>query len=132
MRSPRAVASKLVEIAREARLRAYAPYSRFLVGAALLGADGRIFTGCNVENGSYGATICAERTALVKAVSEGCREFAALALVTSERPPVTPCGVCRQVLAEFAPALRLLLASTRGPHETVSLARLLPRAFRLR
>ena len=132
MKGGRTTASKLVEVAREVRLRAYAPYSRFLVGAALLSTDGRIFTGCNVENASYGATICAERTALVKAVSEGCREFEALALVTAERPPVTPCGMCRQVLAEFAPGLRVYLASTSGPHSTVSLARLLPRAFRLR
>lgn len=125
-------ASTLVALAREARLLAYAPYSKFLVGAALLSTDGRIFVGCNVENASYGATICAERTALVKAVSEGCREFAAIAVVTARRPPVTPCGMCRQVLAEFAPDLDVHLASTSGAHTTTSLATLLPRSFRLR
>jgi cytidine deaminase len=124
-------ATTLVELAREARRLAYAPYSKFLVGAALLSRDGRIFTGCNVENASYGGTICAERTALVKAVSEGCREFTAIAVVSARRPPVTPCGICRQVLAEFARDMAVHVAGAKGPHATLRLASLLPHSFRL-
>jgi len=124
--------NKLVARARAARRAAYAPYSNYLVGAAILARDGRVFTGCNVENASYGATICAERAAVVKAVSEGCREFAAIALVTASRPPATPCGMCRQVLSEFAERLPVHVAGPSGPHVTLDLARLLPRSFSLR
>ena len=94
----------LVAAARAAAARSYSPYSRYAVGAALLAEDGRVFAGCNVENASYGLTNCAERTALFKAVSEGRREFAALAIVGgTARSPALPCGACRQALAEFCP-----------------------------
>ena len=91
----------LIDAAIAARLRAYAPYSNFQVGAAVLAADGRIFTGCNVENLSYGLTICAERNAIFAAVAAGIREFSAIAIVADTRQPISPCGACRQVMAEF-------------------------------
>ena len=95
----------LFQKARIAAQSAYVPYSHFRVGAALLGDDGEVYTGCNVENRSFGLTICAERTAVTKAVSEGCRSFRALAIATLDSPvPVGPCGACRQVLSEFMPA----------------------------
>lgn len=93
---------QLFKKAEEAALNAYAPYSLFRVGAALLGEDGKVYTGCNVENRSYGLGICAERTAVTKAVSEGCLAFTALAISTPDsQSPVGPCGACRQVLSEF-------------------------------
>jgi cytidine deaminase len=99
---------RLVKVAREARQRAYAPYSDYKVGAALLTQDGTIFTGCNVENAAYPACICAERVAITKAISEGCRDFTAIAIVT--RNGGSPCGVCRQVMNEFAPEMLVILA----------------------
>lgn len=102
----------LIRAAREAGERAYAPYSHYYVGTALRAADGTIYQGCNVENASYPAGICAERVALVKAVSEGTREFDALAVVT--RDGGAPCGICRQMLYEFAPQLRVIIARTDG------------------
>ncbi len=120
---------ELVRRAVEARARAYAPYSGFAVGAALLAKDGRIFTGCNVENASYGLTVCAERVALFKAVSEGAQEFVALAVACGESP-CAPCGACRQVLHEFAPNLLVIMADARG--ELLSkkkLSELLPCGF---
>ena len=102
---------ELVELAFSMLERSYSPYSGFAVGAALLCADGAVFTGCNVENAAYGSTICAERTALVKAVSEGRRDgFAALAIAGRSEDYCWPCGACRQMLHEFAPGLRLLVA----------------------
>ncbi|MDR2470606.1 MAG: cytidine deaminase [Treponema sp.] len=96
---------ELFRLAQGAAEAAYAPYSRFRVGAALLAADGAVYTGCNVENRSYGLTICAERSAVVKGVSEGRRNFTALAIATPDSPePVGPCGACRQVLSEFMEA----------------------------
>lgn len=96
---------ELMMLAKEAITRAYAPYSGFWVGAALLGADGRVYTGCNVENGAFSPTICAERTAFAKAISEGCREFSAMAVCGGKDGVIagfcTPCGVCRQVMGEF-------------------------------
>ncbi len=102
----------LIDAAVNAAQNAYAPYSGYVVGAALQAADGTIFGGCNVENAAYSPTICAERTALVKAVSEGVRAFAAIAVVT--RNGGAPCGVCRQVLYEFAPDLRVLIGNLDG------------------
>ena len=98
--------------------RAYAPYSGFRVGAALLGRSGVVYTGCNIENASYSVTNCAERTALFKAVSEGEREFDAIAIVSCSGKPTPPCGVCRQALAEFAPQLSVLLVFDGGVLET--------------
>jgi len=120
---------ELVRRAVEARARAYAPYSGFAVGAALLAEDGRIFTGCNVENASFGLTVCAERVALFKAVSEGAREFVALAVACGESP-CAPCGACRQVLYEFAPDLLVIMADGRGKLLTrKKLSELLPWGF---
>jgi cytidine deaminase len=126
---------ELLAAARQARAGAYAPYSGFPVGAALRTADGRIFTGCNIENSSYGLTCCAERTALFSAVATGAREFAALAVVAgkTDTVPASPCGACRQVLAEFRPSYRVLLGAPaeRGPVLETSVAELLPLAFHM-
>lgn len=107
--------------------RSYSPYSHYTVGAALLCADGRVFQGCNVENASYGATICAERTAVFKAVSEGAREFTAIAIAARGSAP-WPCGVCRQVLNEFAPDIRVLI-TWDGHTDEAPLRALLPHSF---
>lgn len=104
---------KLLAAALAARENAYAPYSKFTVGAAVLADDGRIFTGCNVENASYGLTCCAERNAIFAAVSSGARSFKALCVVADTDAPVAPCGACRQVLAEF-PFEKIILANCRG------------------
>jgi len=119
----------LVADALAVRARAYAPYSRFQVGAALRTASGAVFTGCNVENASFGLTICAERAAVTAAVAAGECRFEALAIATGAAPPAGPCGACRQVLAEFAPDLPILLVNDRGAVERVRLAKLLPRQF---
>ena len=107
--------------------RAYAPYSRFQVGAVLVGKDGRIFAGCNVENISFGLTICAERNAVFAAVAAGCREFARIVIVADTEVPASPCGACRQVLAEFNPDLEVVLATFGGKSEKFQLSELLPR-----
>jgi cytidine deaminase len=127
---PQAAAALLAR-AREARSHAYAPYSRFPVGAALLTDDGEVFTGCNVENASYGLTTCAERVALQKAVSEGRRRFRAIAVTGPEDDvPLAPCGACRQVLHEFGADLVVVMASGAGGEpEVTSLRTLLPGAF---
>lgn len=119
----------LVELAFTMLPKAYVPYSHFPVGAALEGEDGRVFTGCNVENAAFGSCICAERTALVKAVSEGCQRFRRLAVVGTGEDFCWPCGACRQMLYEFAPDLTVLVA--RGDHQFVrlSLQDLLPHGF---
>ena len=118
----------LVDAARAAQQRAYAPYSRFRVGCALEAADGRVFVGCNVENASYGLTICAERAAVCAAVAAGVRQFRRAVVVSDADPPAAPCGACRQVLSEFGPDLRVDGVSDAG---TVSwtIAELLPSAF---
>ena len=120
----------LVELAFTMLDRSYVPYSRFPVGAALLCADGTVFTGCNVENAAYGSTICAERTALVKAVSEGHRDdFVRLAVVGRGEDYCWPCGACRQMLYEFAPSLTVLVARGDGQFVTLPLKELLPHGF---
>ncbi len=118
---------ELVAMAKEAMAFSYSPYSHFPVGAALLAKDGRVFKGCNIENASYGATNCAERTALFKAVSEGAREFTAIA-ITAEKSAAWPCGICRQALYEFAPDLRVIVAYG-GSREEAILSDLLPKGF---
>ncbi|HPO37894.1 MAG TPA: cytidine deaminase [Kiritimatiellia bacterium] len=121
----------LIAAAREAAARAYCPYSNYPVGAALLTRDGRIVTGCNVENVSFGLTLCAERTALVKAVSDGLCGFAALAVAGGDRTAAAPCGACRQVLAEFcAPEMPVFYARlTGGRCVATTVGALLPQAF---
>jgi len=120
----------LVAAARAVRRRAHAPYSKFTVGAAVLDERGRAHVGCNVENASYGLTVCAERNAVAAAVAAGARRIRAVAVVTGARPPATPCGACRQVLAELgAPDTEVLLAGPTGAIETTTLGALLPRAF---
>jgi len=118
---------QLIVLAAEARRNAYTPYSHYAVGAALLTASGQVHTGCNVENASYGLTICAERTAVVKAVAEGEREFVAIAVVSDNG--ATPCGACRQVLAEFGPDMWVLVADAVGNYRTYRLRDLLPDSF---
>ena len=120
----------LVELAFSMLERSYVPYSHFPVGAALLCADGTVFTGCNVENAAYGSTICAERTALVKAVSEGRRDdFVRLAVAGRSEDYCWPCGSCRQMLYEFAPDLTVLVARGDGGFVTLPLRELLPHGF---
>lgn len=119
---------KLIELALEARERAYAPYSNYRVGAALVTSSGRFFTGCNVENAAYPTSLCAERVAVFKAVSDGEREFTAIAVVTSNGG--TPCGACRQVLAEFGLETVVLIADAEGNlKQEATLSELLPGAF---
>ncbi len=122
----------LILSAREASDSAYCPYSEYPVGAALLGVDGEVYTGCNVENASYGLSMCAERVALFNAVSCGCHTFVALALAGGEAEPATPCGACRQVLAEFCdPALPVYYADLNdGEIKTTTVGELLPLAFK--
>ena len=120
----------LVELAKKARANAYAPYSGFSVGAAVLAADGRVFSGCNIENASYGLTNCAERTAIFSAVAAGARELVALAVVADGELPCSPCGACRQVIAEFAVG-RIILANLAGKMQIVTKEELLPFAFTL-
>lgn len=121
---------ELVILAKEAMENAYAPYSNFKVGAALLAKDGRVFQGCNIENASYGATNCAERTAIFKAVSEGVREFEAIAIVASSGDYASPCGICRQVLFEFLPEGKVILDSDEKGMVTFTVRELLPLGFR--
>lgn len=122
--------TRLASEAIEAQSRAYAPYSDFAVGAALLLDDGSIVHGCNVENATFGATVCAERTAVGSAVALGKRKFLAIAVVTPADSCVAPCGICRQVLAEFAEKLPILLSNNAGEHEFVTIDELLPHRFR--
>ncbi|MHC1479968.1 cytidine deaminase [Frateuria aurantia] len=122
----------LLEHARQARLRAYAPYSQFLVGAAVETHDGRVFEGCNVENASYGLCNCAERTALFTAIAAGCRpgDFAALAVIGDCGGPISPCGACRQVIVELCGAeMPVVLANLQQARAETTVAALLPGAF---
>ena len=118
---------KLVSLAAEARKKAHAPYSNLSVGAALLAKSGRVYTGCNVENASYGLSVCAERVAVFKAVSEGERKFEAIAVVSENG--ITPCGACRQVLIEFGDDIQVIVADTAGHQRAFALTDLLPEGF---
>jgi cytidine deaminase len=122
-------ADRLVLAARQARERAVAPYSNFKVGAALETADGTIVTGCNIENASYGLTICAERVAMFKALSDGHRRFTRMAVVADTTAPTSPCGACRQVLWEFGQDLEIVLANLTEVTGRHQMAELLPLAF---
>ena len=126
------VLDELFTLALQGADRAYVPYSHWPVGAAVLGEDGRVFVGCNVENVSYGLTCCAERTSLFKMISEGCRRFTAMAVVSGDDCTGFPCGACRQVLAEFAagPSTPVLVAGRSGSRRTLTVAELLPYAFK--
>ncbi|MCM1329271.1 MAG: cytidine deaminase [Ruminococcus sp.] len=123
---------ELLETAEKAMENAYAPYSDFKVGAALLCADGAVFTGCNIENASYGASNCAERTAVFKAVSEGKRDFLAIAIVSSGGEETFPCGICRQVLAEFAPDIRVVLQNKAKNPVSYQFNEIMPNIFSLK
>ena len=124
----------LCQKAVDMRSESYAPYSDFLVGSAVLTADGKIFTGCNVENSAFGPSICAERTAIVKAVSEGYKDFAAIAIAGGKKDGelqyCAPCGVCRQVMREFCkPSFKIYLAKSAGDYKEFTLGDLLPESF---
>jgi len=119
----------LIQAATEARLKAYTPYSHFQVGAAVLTKSGIIFQGCNLENSSYGATVCAERVALFNAYVHGEREIEAIAVVTDTRPPCPPCGICRQVIMELAGDIEIILANLSGQIRVFKTSELLPEAF---
>jgi len=120
----------LIETARKARSKAYAPYSRFKVGAALQTADGEIYAGCNVENRTFGLTVCAERVAMGTAVADGNSQITAVAVITDTDPPAPPCGLCRETLTEFgSPDLPILLVNTEGDRVEYRLSELLPHPF---
>lgn len=120
---------ELISLAKKASYNAYAPYSHFSVGAAIQCSDGSVFTGCNIENAALGSTICAERTACVKAVSEGKREFVRIAIYADSQNWPTPCGACRQFLAEFAPEIEILCAKAGDRYVSYKLSELLPHMF---
>jgi cytidine deaminase len=123
------MSAALVEAALAARQNAHAPYSKFLVGAAIESEDGRIFSGCNIENATYGLTVCAERVALWKAMSEGVRAFRRIAVAAGTESPTPPCGACRQLLWEFCGDIDIVLSNLHGRVETMRLKDLLPRPF---
>lgn len=119
----------LIEAAKEARLQSLAPFSNFLVGAAVRTQEGKVYIGCNIESASYGLTVCAERVAIWKALSEGERQFTELAVVADTESLTPPCGTCRQIIWEFCKHATIVLANLRGETEIVSIKELLPRAF---
>ena len=121
--------SRLIEKAKEARLKAYTPYSQFTVGSALLTDNGFIFTGCNVENISFGLSICAERVAIFKAISAGYQKFEAIAIVGDTRGPCVPCGACRQVMIEFSPEMDVIMTNLQNEIKIQKAKELLPNAF---
>jgi cytidine deaminase len=129
MKLPKEVLQKLTAAAREASERAYCPYSKFPVGAALLTADGEVITGCNIENASYGLTMCAERTGVFQAVARGLRALRCLVIYTPTPTPTAPCGACRQVLNEFGPDLEILCTCDGTGVIEKRLSELLPEAF---
>lgn len=119
----------LIEAAQKARMQSVAPFSGFLVGAAVRTDDGKIYSGCNIESASYGLTVCAERVAIWKALSEGERHFSELAVVADTETLTPPCGTCRQIIWEFARNATIVFANLNGQKETFHMAELLPRAF---
>jgi cytidine deaminase len=119
----------LIEAAQQARLHSVAPFSNFLVGAAVRTGSGKVYTGCNVESASYGLTVCAERVAIWKALSEGERQFTELAVVADTETLTPPCGTCRQIIWEFARGAKIVFANLEGQSEVFHMADLLPRAF---
>ena len=119
----------LIEAAKRARMQSVAPFSNFRVGAAIKTADGKVYTGCNVESASYGLTVCAERVAIWKALSEGERQFTDLAVVADTETLTPPCGTCRQIIWEFARGAKIVFANLEGQSEEFQIADLLPRAF---
>ncbi len=119
----------LIELAKEVRERAFAPYSGFKVGAAVISKDGEMFSGCNVESASFGLTVCAERVAIWKAVSEGVNDLIGITVVTDTDELTPPCGGCRQIIWEFCGDVPVTLANLKGDVETISIKELLPRAF---
>ncbi|MFH1335657.1 MAG: cytidine deaminase [Candidatus Zixiibacteriota bacterium] len=121
--------TELIEEAKEARQKAYAPYSKFKVGAALLTKSGKVYTGANVENSAYGLTVCAERVAIFKAVNNGNKDFVKIVVAADKNPPITPCGACRQVLSEFTRDLEVVCVNLKGKVDRYSLKELLPEAF---
>ena len=121
--------SSLIAEAQQARQRAYAPYSRFRVGAAVLTSENEIFTGCNVENASFGLTVCAERVAVFNAVNAGATKFVALAVVFDGEGYCRPCGACRQVIREFGEDIKIVMASRDGAYQVKSISELLPDSF---
>ena len=120
---------ELIEIAKAARLQSVAPFSNFLVGAAVKTEGGKVYTGCNVESASYGLTVCAERVAIWKALSEGERKFSELAIVADTEQLTPPCGTCRQIIHEFCESATIVLSNLRGETQTCDIEELLPRAF---
>lgn len=122
---------ELIAKAKEALRNSYSPYSHFAVGAALLSADGQVFTGCNIENASFGATNCAERTAIFKAVSEGIKDFTAIAVVCSGSQPAYPCGICRQVMSEFFNPDTRIIVEDGDRLRTYTMMEILPESFSL-
>lgn len=120
---------QLLEAALKVMKNAYVPYSHFPVGAALLGKNNVIYTGCNVENAAYGSTICAERTALTKAISEGCKEFQTLLIISHSKDFIFPCGACLQMLAEFSSQLQIICMNADHQAKKVSISQLLPYQF---
>lgn len=120
--------AKLEKLAREVRLQAHAPYSHFQVGAALESDGGNVFSGCNVENISYGLTICAERSAVFTAIAAGARSFRRIVIVADSKEPVTPCGACRQVLSEFSENMEIISMNLEGQEFSATLKELLPRS----
>ena len=117
----------LIDAAREARTKAYSPYSGFAVGVALQTTSGDIHTGCNIENLSFGLTLCAERSAIASAISSGDRDFTAIAIVADSKEPAVPCGACRQILSEFNPNFKIVCATLGGKVEEFDLATIFPR-----
>lgn len=122
-------AIKLLKVAEEAKENAYVPYSKFHVGAALLTKSGKIFTGCNVECASYGGTNCAERTAIFKAISEGEREFEAIAISSDITGETYPCGICRQVILEFGRNIKIIVGQSEGEYKIFDIEELIPYSF---